>query len=81
MSTADRLQWRVSSYSSNGENCVALAVEWRTSSYSSNGSNCVQLAVRPDGVLVRDSKNPGGPILRADLAALLTAVKAGRLHG
>lgn len=81
MSTADRLQWRVSSYSSNGESCVALAVDWRTSSRSSNGANCVQLAAQPSGVLVRDSKNPTGPILRADLAALLTAVKSGRLDG
>ncbi|HEX5405478.1 MAG TPA: DUF397 domain-containing protein [Pseudonocardiaceae bacterium] len=54
-------------------------LRWRTSSRSSNGENCVQLAVSEDGVLVRDSKNPTGPMLRADLATLLVGVKSGRL--
>ena len=54
-------------------------LRWRTSSRSSNGESCVQLAVSSGGVLVRDSKNPTGPMLRADLAALLTEVKSGRL--
>jgi hypothetical protein len=30
-------------------------------------------------LLVRDSKNPTGPVLRADLATLLAEVKSGRL--
>ena len=54
-------------------------LRWRASSRSSNGESCVQLAVSSGGVLVRDSKNPTGPMLRADLAALLTEVKSGRL--
>ncbi|HEY3747657.1 MAG TPA: DUF397 domain-containing protein [Pseudonocardiaceae bacterium] len=60
---------------------TADRLRWRTSSQSSNGESCVQLAVSSGGVLVRDSKNPTGPMLRADLAALLTEVKSGRLNG
>jgi hypothetical protein len=52
-------------------------VRWRTSSYSSSGGDCVQLS---DTGAVRDSKNPGGPVLRADLNALVKAVKAARLN-
>lgn len=38
---------------------------WRKSSYSSgNGGNCVEVAVNLPGVVaVRDSKDPGGPVL------------------
>ncbi|GAA2811983.1 DUF397 domain-containing protein [Crossiella cryophila] len=37
------------------------APRWRKSSYSSgNGENCVEVAGFPDGVAVRDSKNPEG---------------------
>jgi hypothetical protein len=48
--------------------------QWRKSTYSSSGGDCVELAGSLD--LVRDSKNPTGPTLRADLAALLTAVRS-----
>jgi hypothetical protein len=51
----------------------ANAVAWRTSSYSGNGEACVEVGwlgrgngappTVGTGVLVRDSKNPGGPIL------------------
>ncbi|HEY1573683.1 MAG TPA: DUF397 domain-containing protein [Pseudonocardiaceae bacterium] len=63
--------WRTSSYSSNGSNCVQ--VSWRKASYSSNGTSCVELA--GDLAAVRDSKNPGGPILRVDLRPFVRAVK------
>jgi hypothetical protein len=37
---------------------------WRKSSYSGSGDNCVEIAQLPDGGrAVRDSKNPGGPVL------------------
>lgn len=53
-------------------------LRWRKASYSGgNGGNCVEVAHTGDRI--RDSKNPAGPILRADLGALLDAVKAGRL--
>ncbi len=39
-------------------------VAWRKSTQSQGGSsNCVEVAHLPDGVLVRNSKNPDGPIL------------------
>lgn len=49
---------------------------WRKPSRSSSQTNCVELA--PTGE-VRDSKNPAGPTLPANLRALLTAIKSGRL--
>ncbi|MFJ7969273.1 DUF397 domain-containing protein [Streptomyces sp. NPDC096324] len=40
------------------------ALEWIRSSYSTpDGPDCVEVAVRPDRILVRDSKNPDGPRL------------------
>ena len=36
---------------------------WRKSSYSSGNGDCVEVAATSVGVLLRDSKNPGGPIL------------------
>ncbi|MGH7868331.1 MAG: DUF397 domain-containing protein [Candidatus Dormibacteraceae bacterium] len=53
---------------------------WRQSSYSGAGSNnCVELPHTLDRL--RDSKNPAGPTLRADVSALLTTVKEGRFDG
>ncbi|MEU3304972.1 DUF397 domain-containing protein [Streptomyces sp. NPDC006678] len=40
------------------------ALEWFKSSYSSEqGGACVEVAAHPTAVHVRDSKNPGGPML------------------
>ncbi|MFD5190124.1 DUF397 domain-containing protein [Streptomyces sp. NPDC058357] len=57
---------------------------WFKSSYSDNGGNCVEVAanlVAPRGVVpVRDSKNPGGPVLTvpaASFASFVAGVKAG----
>jgi len=40
---------------------------WRKSPHSNNGGNCVEVATnllaRTGRVLVRDSKDPGGPVL------------------
>jgi len=37
---------------------------WRKSSYSgANGGNCVEVAAASRAVAVRDSKDPGGPVL------------------
>lgn len=44
-------------------------LEWRKSSRSTNQGDCVELAGLRPGVAVRDSKNPGGGLLRFDAAA------------
>jgi hypothetical protein len=49
---------------------------WRRSSRSANTADCVELRHTMDAI--RDSKNPTGPLLTADLGALLTEVKRGR---
>jgi hypothetical protein len=50
-------------------------MKWRKSSYSGADGNsaCVELA--HDLGVVRDSKNPDGPVLKVDVRALLTRVK------
>lgn len=72
MTTAERPQWRTSSYSGNGgENCVEVA-PWRTSSYSTNGGeNCVEVApiTDHDQVLVRHSKHPNAGMIEFTLPA------------
>lgn len=52
-------------------------VEWRKSSRSGQDTSCVELPGTLDAV--RDSKNPGGPVLTGDLTALVAAVKTGRI--
>lgn len=64
--------WRKSSYSgTNGGECVECTVTgnaaWRKSSHSgSSGGECLEVAAgcpAAAAVPVRDSKNPGGPVL------------------
>ncbi|MEU5445640.1 DUF397 domain-containing protein [Streptomyces griseofuscus] len=66
MSTPE-LHWFKSSYSSssNGNDCVELALTWHKSSYSdsSNGNDCVEFAPTPTTIHIRDSKNTEGPCL------------------
>ena len=57
--------------------------QWFTSSYSENGGACIEVAtnlVASRGVVpVRDSKNPGGPVLAlpaSAFASFVTSVKA-----
>ena len=39
-------------------------MNWRKSSYSGNsGGNCTEVATVPGAVLIRDSKDPNGPVL------------------
>ena len=51
---------------------------WRKSTYSGSADdgNCVELAAHG---AVRDSKNPDGPVLSANITALVVAVKAGQI--
>jgi hypothetical protein len=52
---------------------------WRKSSHSGQDGNCVEIAANIPGIVaVRDSKDPGGPVLRfSGLAwcAFTTAVR------
>ncbi|MEU9418558.1 DUF397 domain-containing protein [Streptomyces sp. NPDC048272] len=51
---------------------------WYKSSYSSNGGQCIEVATALGAVLVRDSKNPGGPHLsltREGFAGLLALAR------
>lgn len=56
---------------------MTLVAPWRKSSHSGQDTDCVEVA--PTLGAVRDSKNPAGPILSANAAALVAAVKAGRI--
>lgn len=53
--------------------------EWRKSSYSGgNGGECVELTASLDHVLMRDSKNPDGPVLsfqRASVHGLFARIR------
>ncbi|MEU2668892.1 DUF397 domain-containing protein [Streptomyces sp. NPDC007164] len=64
------------------------SLRWFMSSYSNNGGQCIEVAanlVAPRGVVpVRDSKNPGGPVLTvpvASFASFIEGVKAGEFAG
>ncbi|MER5418450.1 DUF397 domain-containing protein [Streptosporangium roseum] len=87
--------WRKSSQSNaNGGQCVEVGV-WHKSSLSGNAQNCVEVALAdsphpgtdptPDAdrlFLVRDSKDPEGPVLAfssTEWDAFLTAIKRGAL--
>jgi len=54
---------------------------WRNSSFSYSNGECVEVAVLGDGTVgLRDSKDPGGPVLtltRGELRAFLEGAKAG----
>jgi len=53
-----------------------MSVQWRKSSYSNGTQVCVELAGSLH--LLRDSKNPSGPVLVVDLRGLVAAVKSNR---
>ena len=76
-------RWRKSSHSGGNGACIELGlpdlpdVVWRKSSLSGGNGQCVELA---SVGAVRDSKNPDGPRLHADVSLLVGAVKAGRFR-
>lgn len=41
----------------------SAAASWKRSSYSGGNGNCVEVALGGEGVSVRDSKEPFGPVL------------------
>jgi len=69
--------WVKSSRSATNLNCVQL--RWHKSSRS-HVNGCVEVAERLGEVLVRDSKNPGGGVLKfseLQFRLFVDAVKAG----
>lgn len=51
--------------------------EWRKSSYSEAGNNdCVEVCSDGVAVLIRDSKNPAGPVLAVSAAAWASFIEA-----
>ena len=53
-------------------------IRWRKSKHSDVNGDCVELTATLDAV--RDSKDPHGPVLRADIRKLVHAVKVGRFN-
>jgi hypothetical protein len=56
-------------------------LRWRKASTSGQGANCVEVAPIPDGIAVRDSKDPSGPVLSFtadEWARLVESMKSGR---
>ncbi|WP_406860640.1 DUF397 domain-containing protein [Streptomyces sp. HUAS MG47] len=82
MGTSQELRWRKSSYSGDtGGQCIECAplgsAAWRKSSYSgSSGGECIEVADLTPHIAVRDSKNPGGPVLTLTPAAFAAFVEA-----
>ncbi|MEV5570415.1 DUF397 domain-containing protein [Spirillospora sp. NPDC052269] len=78
-----RATWRRSSYSGgSGGQCVEVAdlhAIWRKSSHSGgSGGDCVEIADLAAAIGVRDSKDPGGPVLvvsRGEAVELMNRVR------
>lgn len=76
--------FRRSSHSANNVSCVEVAIDYRRSSHCSTSVNCVEVAAGDGRVLVRDSKDPDGPVLEfspAAWTAFVAAVREGALGG
>lgn len=57
---------------------------WRKSSHSGGNNDCVEMARGTEAALIRDSKNPSGPVLRfpvATLSMFLDIARASRVTG
>jgi len=57
-----------------------VEVQWRKSQLSSTNGSCVEVGVTPEEILVRDSKDPSGPVLsytRDEWLAFLDGAKKG----
>ena len=72
-------RWRKSSHSSGTEGqCVEVAALWRKSSHSGGeGQECVEVAALTVRQMIgmRDSKDPGGPVLSFTPAEWATFVR------
>jgi hypothetical protein len=54
-----------------------MATRWKKSSFSGADNQCVEITHTRNAL--RDSKNPDGPTITADLSTLLATVRTGRL--
>lgn len=55
-------------------------IRWTKSSYSAAQGNCIEVGRLEDAVVVRDSKDPDGPVLsltRTQWATFIQALKTG----
>ena len=71
-------EWKKSSYSNSFSNCVEVA--WRRSSHSFSNGQRAEAASVGGTVLVRDSKDPDGPVLtftNPEWDAFIQGVRAG----
>jgi hypothetical protein len=63
-----------------GETMQDATITWRKSSRSGAAGHCVEVADAPAAVLVRDSKDAAGPVLRFDTlgwTGFIAGVRAG----
>ena len=56
------MSWRKSSHSTFNGNCVEV-VSWRKPARSTGNGQCVEVGQGQQVIAVRDSKDPGGPVL------------------
>jgi len=47
-----------------GISCMQSGISWRRSRFSTHNGACVEVASVTDGILIRDSVDPDGPVLR-----------------
>ncbi|GAB3735728.1 DUF397 domain-containing protein [Nocardiopsis nanhaiensis] len=76
------LNFRKSSYSGQGVDCVEVApipTDFRKSSYSGQDQNCVEIGSLPQGAAIRDSKHPDAgflPFPSAEWSSFLGSARA-----
>ena len=60
-------------------NAAPEPAEWRKAQRSMGNGNCVEISPIAGGIVVRDSKNPVGPVLRYSATSWLAFTRDARL--